>query len=242
MTNTNQNSNNGNVPEFKLKRVPHTIDDIIASLENKAQLRISKILQEFIDGFTFIRKYPRSVTFFGSARFPNGNEHYERARRLGSRIVKELDYAVVSGGGPGIMEGANRGAYEAKGKSVGLLIQLPEEQENNPYVNDYMSFHYFFIRKVVLSFSAEAFVFSPGGFGTLDEFFEILTLVQTGKIPRIPIILIGKDFWNPVHEFIKKNMCEDHKSIDEADMKLYTITEDEDEILEIIKNAPISRY
>ena len=169
---------NINIPDFQLNRVPHTIDDIVANLGPKEQHRLSVILQEFVDGFAFIRKFPKSVTFFGSARFPEGNIHYEKARNVAREIVKNLGYAIVTGGGPGVMEGANRGAKDAKGKSVGLSIQLPEEQVVNPYVDESLSFYYFFVRKVVLSFSAEAFLFFPGGFGTFDELFEILTLIQ----------------------------------------------------------------
>ncbi|MFA6535984.1 MAG: TIGR00730 family Rossman fold protein [Candidatus Paceibacterota bacterium] len=232
---------NINIPDFQLNRIPHTIDDIVASLGPKEQHRLSVILQEFVDGFSFIRKYPKSVTFFGSARFPEGNVHYEKAKKVASEIVKKLDYAIITGGGPGIMEGANRGAKDANGKSVGLLIQLPEEQVANPYVNESLSFYYFFVRKVVLSFSAEAFLFFPGGFGTFDELFEILTLIQTHKIPWAPVILVGQDYWAPIDKMIKSVMLHEHKTIDEPDTRLYTITDSVDEILEIIKRAPLSR-
>lgn len=238
--NNDKERKNINLPDFQLNRVPHTVDDIIASLGNKEQKRISVILKEFIDGFTFIKKYPKSVTFFGSARFPEGNVHYEKARQIGRLVAEKLGYTIVTGGGPGIMEGANRGAVEAKGQSVGLLIQLPEEQVANPYVVDAMSFEYFFIRKTVLSFAAEAYLFFPGGFGTLDELFEILTLIQTRKIAPIPVILVGRDYWLTVDSMIKDAMLNKHATIDERDTRLYRITDDENEILEIIRRAPLS--
>lgn len=210
------------------------------AIEKTTNERVNDIEEEFRRGFAFIQKHPRSVTFWGSARFKEGNEHYEQARRLGKRIVEELDYSVVTGGGPGIMEAGNRGAYEGGGKSLGLTIKLPMEQRTNAYVTDSCDFYYFFSRKVTLAFAAEAYLYFPGGFGTLDELFEILTLVQTGKIEgKIPIILIGSDYWKPLDAFIRKELLKDHSAISPEDLNLYTITDDEDEIMEIIKNAPI---
>ena len=168
--------------------------------------RVEKIENEFRKGFTFIKKYPKSVTFFGSARTPESNGDYIQARNLSKRISEELDYAVVTGGAVGIMEAGNRGAFEVGGKSVGLNINLPHEQAANKYLNDYMEFDYFFSRKVCLSFSAEAYVYYPGGFGTMDELFEILTLIQTKKIEKVPVILVGSYFWNGLDKFIKENL------------------------------------
>ncbi|MEN9613828.1 MAG: hypothetical protein RLZZ347_135 [Candidatus Parcubacteria bacterium] len=209
-------------------------------LRETEQKRLATIAEEFANGFAFIRKYPRSVTFFGSARISEGNIHYEQARSLAQRIVDELHYAIVTGGGPGIMEAGNRGASEAGGDSVGILIQLPKEQASNPYVKDSLEFHHFFARKVVMSFAAEAYVFFPGGFGTMDEFFEIITLIQTHKIPHMPIILVGEDFWRPLDGFIKKNILENHHAINPEDRDLYTITDDMDKVIEMIKKAPVS--
>jgi uncharacterized protein (TIGR00730 family) len=157
---------------------------------------------------------------------------------LAKRIVGELRYTVVTGGGPGVMEAANRGAFEAGGNSIGLTIDLPSEQETNKYLTDRIDFHYFFSRKVCLSFSAEAYVFFPGGFGTLDEFLEILTLIQTGKIPKAPMILFGPQFWTPLHEYFK-DMLAARGRVDESDLLHYKITDNEDEVLEIIRSAPI---
>ena len=182
-----------------------------------------------------------SVTFFGSARLREGNPHYDMARRLAARIASELGYAVMTGGGPGIMEAGNRGAKEAGGDSVGLSIELPNEQGTNQYVTDVEEFHYFFSRKVSMTFSAEAYLYFAGGFGTLDEFFEILTLVQTKKIEPVPIILVGKDFWQGLIEYAQNTLLP-AGTISESDLDLITVTDDEEEILSIIKNAPIREH
>lgn len=205
--------------------------------ENEARLCV--INEEFRQAFDFIGNFPRSVSFFGSARFTEDNQYYQTARELASRIVTELDYAVVTGGGPGIMEAGNRGAKEAGGTSVGLSIQLPNEQTTNPYVTKELKFHYFFSRKVTLSYAAEAYVFFPGGFGTLDELFELLTLVQTGKITPIPVILYGAEFWEPMMEFIIEKLRDEQKTIDPNDIDLMTITNDLDLIIDLIRIAPL---
>ena len=225
-----------NIPEVELAQTPLTKKEI----EYASKLRVSRISMEFSRGFKFIQKYPKSVSFFGSARFKEDNEHYKKARALANRLSL-LGYAVVTGGGPGIMQAGNHGAYDAGGESVGLNIRLPNEQVVNPYVKDSIDFYYFFSRKVTLSFSAEAYLYFPGGFGTLDEFFEILTLVQTHKIPQIPIILVGSDYWNPLNDFIQKNLLEKHSAISPEDIDLYKILDDDDEIIEVIKNAPIRK-
>ena len=210
----------------------------IIEISGDNEERVMVISKEFIDGFEFIKNYPRSVTFFGSVRTEESDDCYEKARKLARRIAGELHYSVITGGGPGVMEAANRGAYEAGGNSIGLTIKLPHEQLDNKYLTAKEGFHYFFSRKVCLSFSAEAYIFFPGGFGTLDEFLEILTLVQTNKIPKTPIILVGSKHWQPLEDYFK-NIVLKEKMIDEEDLSLYTITDDEDEILKIIKNAPI---
>ncbi len=200
--------------------------------------RVEYIAKEFTDGFDLIQNYPKSVTFFGSARTDENDLYYKKAENLAKRIVNELHYSVVSGGGPGIMQGANKGAFEAGGNSVGLTIDLPHEQSSNQYMTDSVNFHYFFSRKVCLAFSAEAYLFFPGGFGTLDEFTEILTLQQTQKIPKAPIILVGEEYWNNLESFFK-NQILDKGMIQKKDIEIYKITDDEDEIINIIKNAPI---
>lgn len=201
--------------------------------------RVEKINSEFEKGFDFIKKYHKSVTFFGSARTLETESDYILAKSLAKRIVTELpEYAVISGGSMGIMEAANRGAYEGGGMSLGLNIRLPQEQAENKYLTNSLDFDYFFTRKVCLAFSAEAFVYLPGGFGTLDELFEILTLIQTGKIDKRPIILFGKDYWQKLDDFIKKALLASEK-IDKEDVDLYTITDDENKVIDMIKKAPI---
>ena len=210
----------------------------LSEISESAEKRVALISKEFINGFEFIKNYPRSVTFFGSARTKRGEYYYDKAEKLAERIVKELHYSVTTGGGPGIMEAVNKGAFGAGGNSLGLTIELPREQSVNQYLTDKEDFHYFFSRKVCLSFSAEAYVFFPGGFGTLDEFLEILTLIQTNKIPKAPIVLVGENHWKPLEEFFKEVLLK-NEMISESDLSLYTITDNEEEILKIIKTAPI---
>jgi len=210
------------------------------TVEKDTQERVSTIAAEFRHAFDFIKKFQKSVTFFGSARFTEDNPHYQAARALAGRIVRELGCTIITGGGPGIMEAANRGAIDERGVSVGLNIKLSTEQRENPFLTDFMEFHYFFSRKVALSFAAEAYVYFPGGAGTLDEFFEIFTLIQTNKIQgKVPMILVGEDYWRPFDSFIRNTLLEKHHTINTDATELYTITEDSEQILNIIKNAPI---
>lgn len=209
--------------------------------EVRAQIksRVARIDREFLEAFEFISGFPRSVSFFGSSRFHENNEHCIQARRLAGRIVKELGYTVLTGGSAGIMEAANRGAFEVGGESVGLNIRLPKEQSGNKYTTASIDFSYFFVRKVALSYAAEAYLFFPGGFGTLDEFFEIITLIQTHKIRRAPIFLVGKDYWEPLDRFIRENMYALHQAIGKHDLALYTVTNNEDEIIAEIRKVPV---
>ncbi|MEI6843069.1 MAG: TIGR00730 family Rossman fold protein [bacterium] len=223
-----------NLPAKHLNIKPLTREE----MHNAAHERVALITKEFMDGFEFIRHYPKSVTFFGGARFTEDNPYYIKARSLSERIAKDLGYSVFTGGGPGIMEAANRGAFESGGQSLGLTIELPEEQATNPYLNRHLGFYYFFSRKVCMSFSAEAYIFLPGGFGTMDEFFEIITLIQTHKIERVPMILVGSDFWNKIDELFRAEFVS-RKMVDADDLNLYTICDSEDEIIEIIKNSPV---
>lgn len=232
----------------------------LQEIDEEIKQRVSVASQELTDGFNLIKHQPKSVTFFGSARINEGTD-YERARRLAGKLAK-LGYSVITGGGPGMMEAANRGAFENHGRSIGLNIKLPHEQHPNPYITPVsphqnpasshtttqklhetitheMSFYYFFTRKVMLSFSAEAYLFFPGGFGTFDELFEIVTLVQTKKIEPVPIFLVGTEFWNPVQTLIKDVLLDTYKTISPEDLSLYTITDDEDLIVETISKAPI---
>ncbi len=219
-----------NIPESKMKRDPHTPAELAIGAKNQ---RASRIAGEFDQGLKFIKKYKKAITFYGSARFKPNNPHYKDARALGAKL-SHLGYAIITGGGPGIMEAGNRGAMEAGGHSIGLNIELPHEQVINPYVTDSLSFFYFFSRKTTMSFSSEAYIFFPGGFGTLDEFFEIITLIQTKKLHSIPVVLVGSDFWAPLQQFIEKTVLEAHAAIDKKDLKLYTILDDHDEIIRYI--------
>jgi uncharacterized protein (TIGR00730 family) len=200
--------------------------------------RMFRIMAEFVDGWQFLADLKKTVTFFGSARFPENNQWYKEAQKLG-KLLAQNGFGVITGGGPGIMEGGNRGAFEGNGDSIGFNIKLPFEQRINPYVTKYIAFHYFFIRKVMLSYSAQAYVYFPGGFGTLDEFFEIITLIQTKKISvKIPVILIGKSYWEPLITWIDKEMYRRFKAIDKEDMKIYQLVDTAEEAFKIIKKSP----
>lgn len=221
-------------PYKHLKVEPMTF----TKLNEETRQRVDRISEEFKNGFTLIQGCRMSVTFWGSARTHPSDPDYKKAQRLASRFAK-LGYSIVTGGGPGIMAAANCGAYDAGGKSVGLTIKLPMEQKTNLCLTHHMDFKYFFTRKVCLAYAAEAYIYFPGGFGTLDEFFEVLTLVQTHKIyPAPAIILVGKKYWKNLDKLIKKRLLKDQK-ISPEDLKLYTITDDEDEIVEIVKKMPI---
>lgn len=223
-------------PEHKVKIAPHSIQE----LRKEITRTNSTVSKELAEGLEAIHNYPKSVTFFGSARFKQDHPYYKKARYLATHICR-LGYAVVTGGSVGIMEAGNRGTYESCGSGVGFNIELPNEQIVNPYVTHGVNFHYFFTRKVALTFAAEVYVYFPGGFGTLDELFEILTLVQTGKIEKIPVVLIGSEYWNPLDKFIKETLLKEFKTISPTDLDLYKITDDMDEVLGIIENAKIRR-
>ncbi len=212
-----------------------------SDLKDGARKRLATINSEFKHTFKFLRNYPKSVSFFGSARFTDAHPCYIHARALAGKIAKETGYAVVTGGGGGIMEAANRGAYEVGGKSIGMNIVLPHEQKMNEFLTANIRFYYFFIRKVALSFSAEVYVFFPGGFGTLDEFFEIITLIQTKKIPKVPVICVGKDYWDHVLKLSEDVLRDQFKSIEPGDEKLFHITDNDQDVIDIIRNAPLRK-
>lgn len=196
--------------------------------------RIFRIMSEFVEGFEFLSRIQKSVTVFGSARLPPTHEYYQLARRLGQRLASE-GYTIVTGGGPGIMQASNQGACEAGGGSVGLNIQLPHEQRTNPYVKRSKSFHYFFSRKVMLDFSADAYIFFPGGFGTLDEFFELITLIQTGKVHRsVPIVCIGSGFWQPLTDWMEQMLLRRFGTISPEDLTIWTLTDDVEEAVRLV--------
>jgi len=199
----------------------------MAEMDNR---RVFRIMSEMVKGLEVMGKLPDSVTIFGSARTKPEDDLYRTARKIGQRFAEE-GYAVVTGGGPGLMEAANRGATDAGGESVGLNIVLPSEQEPNKYVNTLLSFRYFFIRKVMFVKYAKALVIMPGGFGTMDELFESLTLKQTGKMQRFPIILYDKKYWGGLYDWMREQMI-DHGFIDPEELELFSITDDPEEVVD----------
>ncbi len=194
--------------------------------------RIFRIMAEFVDSFELLSQVGPGVTIFGSARMLPKDPYYEATVELARGLAKH-NLAVITGGGPGVMEAANKGAALAKGKSVGLNIQLPREQRCNRYANIPINFHYFFARKVCFVKYSLGFVFMPGGFGTLDEFFEVLTLVQTQRIPEFPLILFGRKHWQGLVRWMKDRL-EEGAFISPGDLDLFTITDDPQEALQII--------
>lgn len=206
---------------------------VLEGLQAKESWRLFKIMAEFVEGFEVLPKVYPGVTVFGSARTKPEDPDYQRALQLGKLLVK-AGFSVITGGGPGIMEAANRGAAEAGGYSVGLNIKLPMEQEPNPYANVRLEFKYFFIRKVMLAKYSVAFVFFPGGFGTMDEMFEILTLVQTKKIRPVPIVLVDKNYWKPLYNWFIKTLLPTNK-ISQVDLELFKILDEPEEIVNFIK-------
>lgn len=189
-------------------------------------------MAEFVDSFETLSQVGPAVTVFGSARTPPSDPMYQVAVTLAKGLAKH-NLAVVTGGGPGIMEAANRGAAEGKGKSVGLNIELPFEQKGNRFANVPIHFHYFFSRKVCFVKYSVAFVFMPGGFGTLDEFYEVMTLVQTQRISRFPLILLGRDYWSGLLKWMKSTL-EKGAFISRGDLNLFTLTDDPQEAIEIV--------
>lgn len=206
-----------------------------------ANWRIFRIMAEFVEGFEFLSDLRKEVTFFGSARFPEETHWYKEAHALG-RLLAKNGFTVITGGGPGIMEAGNRGAYEGGGESIGLDIELPTEQRRNAYVKRGIGFHYFFTRKVMLSASAQAYIFFPGGFGTMDEFFEIVTLIQTRKMEPVPIVCVGKNYWEPLNEWIRTQMVADLEAILPEDMELYAIVDTAAEAFDLIKDSKERKY
>ncbi len=194
--------------------------------------RVFEIVWDFWNGFNKLRGIGPCVTVFGSARFKEGDRYYDLAREIGKKLGEE-GYAVMTGGGPGVMEAANRGAFEAGAKSIGCNIVLPQEQHLNPYTNISIEFDFFFIRKVMLVKYSHAFVMMPGGFGTMDEMFETLTLIQTGTIKNFPVIAFGSDYWDELRPFAEKSLLK-YKTINREDLDLVKVTDDIDELIEII--------
>ena len=194
--------------------------------------RVFRIISEFVDGFEELNNLPPAVTVWGSARTQENDHFYKLAYELGKLLVKDK-FCVITGGGGGIMEAANRGAYDAKGISVGCNIELPYEQVPNEYINKLVSFRYFFIRKVMFVKYAHAFVAFPGGFGTLDEVFEMLTLIQTKKVKRFPVVLVGSDYWKGALNWIE-NVLLQSGNISPKDTELFRVEDDMRSVVRII--------
>ncbi len=191
--------------------------------------------EEFEAAFEILKKYPKRVTFFGSARLTPHSKFYRMAEDLAGHLADQ-GFAIISGGGNGIMEASNRGAFDEQQVSVGFNINLPHEQHLNEYTTDHLTFNFFFTRKVMMTFYAHAFVCFPGGFGTLDEVFEIITLIQTGKMPPVPVILVGNKYWKGLDRFIKKHLLK-NKLISNGNERIYTVTEDFGVILKLINKS-----
>jgi uncharacterized protein (TIGR00730 family) len=222
------------------QRKPATLDEELLNAESHAvattkseEDRLERIRHELAEGFAALTGLGPAVSLFGSARVQRHHPEYDFARVV-SRRLGEAGFAIITGGGPGVMEAANRGAREAGVTSVGLNIELPFEQEQNDYIDIGLRFHYFFTRKVMFVRYACAFVVLPGGFGTLDELFEALTLIQTGKIRHFPVVLAGSDYWHGLLAWIQERMMREGK-IEPADLELLSLSDDPDELVEIVR-------
>lgn len=198
-----------------------------------AMIRLGDIDHEVQQGYNILRKYQKTATIFGSARLPEDSKYYQAARDV-ARCLAKKHYAIVTGGGHGIMGAANQGARDGDGDSIGFNIELPHEQNLNEYTTEDLAFSHFAPRKIVMTLFANAYIYFPGGFGTLDELSEIITLIQTGKTTKAPVILYGSDFWNGFDAFVRQTMLS-HKVISPGDEHLYTITDDVEEIVRLVE-------
>lgn len=218
--------------EFPASQKPADSFTTSSSTLSRESWKVFQIMAEFVEGFERLALIRPSVSIFGSARIPPGHPYYTAAEEI-SRLLSDAGFSVVSGGGPGIMEAANKGAFAGKSASVGLNIKLPHEQHTNPYQNISLSFRHFFARKVMFVKYASAYVVLPGGFGTLDELAEILTLVQTGKGKRIPIILVHRSFWNGLVEWFKDTLVTEG-TISRNDLELFVLVDGPQDVLDAI--------
>jgi uncharacterized protein (TIGR00730 family) len=198
--------------------------------------RVLRIMGEFVDGFDMLARIGMAVTVFGSARIKEGSPYYDAAREVG-RGLAERGYAVITGGGPGLMEAANRGALEAGGLSIGCNIELPHEQSPNPYSNLSIDFRYFFVRKTMFVKYSEAFVVFPGGFGTLDEVFEALTLIQTAKVERFPVVLYGSEYWTGLLDWVRGRLLAEGM-VSQSDLDLIQVVDSTEEVCTIATSGP----
>ena len=199
--------------------------------------RMFRIMAEFVDGFEALAKYHPAVSIFGSTRVKPGDEVYQKAEQIG-KLLAENGFAVITGGGPGVMEAANKGAFSAGGKSIGLNIELPLEQKPNPYTNITLNFRYFFVRKVMFVKYAVAYIILPGGFGTLDELLESMTLIQTKKIRPFPVIMVGSEYWRGFLDWMKEVVLKDEK-ISLADLEILQLIDKPEDIIKTIKKTVI---
>ncbi len=221
--------------EFKSEHHEHQY--VIDDLTIKDSWRMFRILAEFVDGFETLSQIHPAVSMFGSARVKPGNPAYDQAVEIARLLVKS-GFNVISGGGPGVMEAANKGAAEAGGKSIGLNIQLPYEQKPNPFANIRLDFRYFFIRKVMFVKYAVAYVILPGGFGTLDEFSEAITLIQTRRIKPFPVILVNRNYWKGLLDWMRKVVCPECL-ISPEDMDIIQVIDEPEEVVRAIKRIII---
>ena len=235
------NTNSMPTQQKNTKHVPNSKTGApkdVADFRGSFPWRIFRIMSEFVDGWQFLADFDKTVTVFGSARTGEDDRWYKEAQKLGKILAKD-GYSIVTGGGPGIMEAANRGSFENGGGSIGLDIKLPFEQKENPYVRKGVGFYYFFVRKVMLAYSARAYIYFPGGFGTLDELFEIVTLIQTKKVTQtIPVVLVGKDFWEPMLKWIDETIIDKYQTASAEDKSIYRVVDTAEEAYEIIRKAP----
>ena len=206
---------------------------IIDDFKTEDSWRMFRIMAEFVEGFETLSEVGHAVTIFGSARIRRGDDLYKKTEQLARLLVKN-GFSVITGGGPGVMEAANKGASDAGGKSIGLNIELPMEQKPNPYANINLNFRYFFCRKVMFVKYAMAYVIMPGGFGTLDEFFEAVTLIQTHKIKPFPVIMVGSAYWSGLTNWMKGSLLKE-KMISKEDLEIFQVIDDPEDILKTIK-------
>ena len=213
--------------------VPETPAPLVCKPRTIESWRIFKIMAEFVDGFEILKRYGLTATFFGTARESFDPQVYKDATDLAGKLAK-AGFAIVTGGSAGVMQAANRGAHEAGGASIGLNIRLSDHQALNNYLTDSLMFDHFFVRKVMLAFASEVYIYFPGGFGTLDEFTEMVTLIQTKKVKPIPIIVYGKEFWQPFIDIFRKNLLDKYHAIDESDLEIFHLVDSVDEAFEYI--------
>ncbi|MBI5370114.1 TIGR00730 family Rossman fold protein [Candidatus Uhrbacteria bacterium] len=221
-------------------RIPLTAEEERTQSEptdiHQISWRIFRIMAEFVDGFQLLSETSREVTFWGGTHIKPESPWYQIAEEVAFRSAK-AGYTVITGGGPGIMEAANKGAKRGGGVSVGFNIQLPKEQQLNKFVTRGHAFHYFFSRKVMMAASAQAYVFFPGGFGTMDEFFEIVTLIQTGKMQKTPVLCVGKEYWGGLMSWVKSSLLKQYKTVSEKDLEIIQIVDTADEAFKVIETS-----